>query len=227
MKVAYTSIPCMQCENAPCIEASLDGAVYRRADSIVIIDPEEAQGQRQIVNACPYRIIYWNEEKNIPQKCTFCAHLLHQGWKEPRCVEVCPTKALVFGDVNDPDGEISKTIAAAKGKPEVLHPEYELIPNVKYIGVPRRFVAGEVVLRDRKDECAVGVKVVLSSKGTADRVTETDNYGEFEFEGLDANEDYTVWVEHSGYATKKLKVKTAIDTYLGEILLGKATTKDR
>jgi Fe-S-cluster-containing dehydrogenase component len=227
VKVAYTCIPCMQCENAPCIEAALRGAVYRRADGIVIIDPEKAQGQAQIVNGCPYRVIYWNEEKNISQKCTFCAHLLDQGWKEPRCVEVCPTKALVFGDVNDPDSEISKTIATAKEKLEVLHPEYGLMPNVKYIGIPKRFVAGEVVFRDRKDECAAGVKVTLSSKGNADQVTKTDNYGEFEFEGLDADKDYTVSIEHSGYGAKKVKVKTSIDTYLGEILLSRITAKNK
>jgi Fe-S-cluster-containing dehydrogenase component len=227
VKVAYTCIPCMQCENAPCVEASLNGAVYRRADGIVIIDPEKAKGQKQIVNACPYRVIYWNEEKNIPQKCTFCAHLLNQGWKEPRCVEACPTKALVFGDLNDPDSEISKIIATAKGKLEVLHPEYGLTPNVKYIGIPKRFVAGEVVFRDKKDECAVGVKVTLSSKGDADKVTKTDNYGDFEFEGLDVDKDYTVSIEHSGYSAKKVKVKTSIDTYLGEILLSKVTVKNK
>jgi Fe-S-cluster-containing dehydrogenase component len=227
VRVAYTVMPCMQCENAPCIEASLNGAVYRRADGIVIIDPEKAQGQKQIVNACPYRVIYWNEGKNIPQKCTFCAHLLDQGWKEPRCVESCPTKALVFGDIDDPDSEISKIIAAAKGKLEVLHPEYGLMPNVKYIGIPKRFVAGEVVFLDKKDECAVGVKVTLSGKGNPDRVTKTDNYGDFEFEGLDADKDYMVSIEHGGYRSKKVKVKTTIDTYLGEILLSKITARDK
>jgi Fe-S-cluster-containing dehydrogenase component len=227
VKVAYTVIPCMHCENAPCIEASLNEAVYQRPDGIVIIDPTKAQGQKQIVDACPYRVIYWNEEKNIPQKCTFCAHLLDQGWKEPRCVEACPTKALVFGDVNDPDSEISKIIAAAKGKLEILHPEYGLVTNVKYIGIPKRFIAGEVVFRDKKDECAVGVKVILSCKGKADKVTKTDNYGDFEFEGLDADKDYTVSIEHNSYNTKKVKVKTRIDMYLGEIVLSKTTAEDR
>jgi len=226
VKVAYTVVPCMQCEDAPCVEASFNKAVYQRPDGIVIIDPIKAQGQKQIVNACPYRVIYWNEEKNIPQKCTFCAHLLDQGWKEPRCVEACPTKALVFGDLSDPDSEISRTMATAKGKLEVLHPEYGLVPNVKYRGIPKRFVAGEVVFRDKKDECAVGVKVTLSSKGQADGITKTDNYGEFEFEGLDANKDYTLLVEHSGYRARKMKVNTKIDTYLGEILLSKTPARN-
>lgn len=227
VKVAYTVIPCMQCENAPCIEASLNEAVYRRADGIVIIDPEKAKGQKQIVDACPYRVVCWNEKKDTPQKCTFCAHLLDQGWKEPRCVEACPTKALVFGDVNDPDSEISKTVVNAAGKLEVLHPEYGLTPNVKYIGIPKKFVAGEVVFRDKQDECAAGVKVTLSSKGSADKVAKTDNYGDFEFKGLDADKDYTVSIEHSGYSAKKIKVKTSIDTCLGEILLSRTRAEDR
>ena len=136
-------------------------------------------------------------------------------------MEACPTKALVFGDLNDPDSEISKMTATGKGKLEVLHPEYGLMPNVKYVGLPRRFVAGEVVFRDKKDECAVGVKVTLSGKGQVDRVTKTDNYGEFEFEELDVDKDYTLLVEHGGYSPRKMKVKTKIDTYLGEILLSK------
>jgi hypothetical protein len=110
---------------------------------------------------------------------------------------------------------------------EQLHPEYGLAPNVKYIGIPKRFVAGEVVFRDKKDECAVGVKVTLSSKGQADGITKTDNYGEFEFEGLDADKDYTLLVEHSGYRARKMKVNTKIDMYLGEILLSKTTAEDR
>lgn len=227
VKVAYTPILCMHCEHAPCVEAAPNGAVYRRTDGIVVIDPEKAKGQKQIVSACPYRVIYWNEENSIAQKCTFCAHLLDQGWKEPRCVEVCPTRALIFGDVDNPDSEISKMIVAAEGRLEILHPEYELVPNVKYVGLPGRFVAGEVVLRDRRDECAVGVKVILSGAGKADRATETDNYGEFEFEGLDADKDYTVSIEYSGYAAKKVRIRTTIDTYLGEILLSKTKAEGK
>lgn len=227
VKVAYTVMPCMQCEKPSCADVSPNKAVYKRLDGIVVIDPDKAQGQKEIVAACPYRVIYWNEEKKLPQKCTFCAHLLDKGWKEPRCVESCPTKALVFGDLNDPDSEISRIIAAAKDKLEVLHPEYGLMPKVQYIGIPKRFIAGEVVFPDKKDECAAGVKVTLSSKGKADKVVKTDNYGDFEFEGLDADKDYTIFIKHGGYSAKKVKVRTNIDTYLGEILLGKTTARNK
>jgi len=96
---------------------------------------------------------------------------------------------------------------------------------VRYIGIPKRFIAGEVVFRDKKDECAVDVKVTLSCEGKADEVTKTDNYGEFE--GLEADKDYAVSIEQDGYSTKKVRVKTKIDMYLGEILLSRITAKGK
>ena len=85
VKVSYIPKLCLQCENPPCEKAARDGAVYRRKDGIVIIHPEKSKGQREILESCPYGCIFWNGELDIPQKCTFCAHLLDQGWKEPRC----------------------------------------------------------------------------------------------------------------------------------------------
>lgn len=215
VKVAYTPVPCMQCDNPLCVAASKDGAVYRRPDGIVIIDPEKAVGQKEIVSSCPYRVIYWNEEKNIPQKCTFCAHLLDDGWKEPRCVEACPTGALVFGNIDDPNSEVSKLMAS--GKVEILHPEYSLREKVRYIGLPKRFIAGTVVFGD-KDECAENVDVILIGEGER-KTTKTNNYGDFEFEGLPEESGYTVKIEHPGYAPKEFHVRTKIDVYLGEIIL--------
>ena len=78
----------------PCLRAAKNGAVVKRPDGIVLIDPQKARGQKALVQACPYGAIWWNEEKQIPQKCTFCAHLLDAGWKAPRCVQACPTGAL-------------------------------------------------------------------------------------------------------------------------------------
>jgi len=216
VKVAYIPVPCMQCEDAPCIAASSNNAVYRRPDGIVIIDPEKAVGQKEIVSACPYRVIYWNQEKNIPQKCTFCAHLLDEGWKEPRCVEACPTGALVFGDLNDPNSEVSKIKASREV--EVLHPEYGLKPGVCYIGLPKRFIAGEVILADREDECAQNVSVLLMDK-TARKTIKTDNFGDFEFERLEPDTEYTIKIEHEGYAPKEFSVNTRTDVCLGEIVL--------
>ncbi len=171
-------LPCMHCEDALCIRAAYKGEIYCRPDGIVIIDPEKSVGQKHLVSSCPYRVIYWNEEKNIPQKCTFCAHLLDAGWKEPRCVEACPTGALIFGDLNNPKSEVSKLVAS--GKVEILHPEYNMKEKVSYIGLPKRFIAGTVVFGD-KDECAENVSVTLTIQGEK-KVIKTDNYGDFELE---------------------------------------------
>ncbi len=219
VKLSYIPTPCMQCANAPCIAAATDGAVYRRDDGIVIIDPEKAKGQRQIVSACPHRVIYWNEEAGLPQKCTFCAHLLDRGETEPRCVETCPTGALLFGDADDPDSAVSK--ALAKMQTETLAPEFDLNPSVIYAGIPKRFVAGEVVLSDAPDECAAGVSVALSGNCGA-METVTDAFGDFEFEGLPAKTDGTITVSRDGYKEKVLDINTRLDLNLGEIVLEKA-----
>jgi Fe-S-cluster-containing dehydrogenase component len=215
VKVAYTPLLCMHCENPSCAAAAENGAVYKRADGIVIIDPDKAVGQKQIVTACPYRVIYWNEEKNIPQKCTFCAHLLEQGWKEPKCAEACPTQAMVFGDMDDPNSEISKLIAS--GKTEAIHPEYELREKVRYIGLPKRFISGTVVFGDT-DDCAGNVTVTLAGQGNKES-TKTNGFGDFEFEGLEADREFSIKIEHPGYKSRSLKVQTKTDVYLGETFL--------
>jgi Fe-S-cluster-containing dehydrogenase component len=224
VKVDYIPVPCLQCSDAPCVNKSPNGAVYRRPDGIVIIDPEKAKGHREIVSSCPHRLIYWNEEKNIPQKCTFCAHLLDKGWKEPRCVEACPSGALVFGDFDDPNSEISKL--AASSKTEELNPSFNLKPNVTYIDLPKRFIAGEIVLGDNQSECAPGIKVILTD-GKESLECKTDSFGDFEFDGLETNKKYKIRVEHKRYETSEQKVVTYSDLNLGviELIPDKKTTK--
>jgi Fe-S-cluster-containing dehydrogenase component len=223
VKVAYTPIPCMHCEEASCVKAARDGAIYRRTDGIVLIDPEKSVGQKGLLSTCPYRVIYWNEKERIPQKCTFCAHLLDDGWKAPRCVEVCPTGALIFGDLDDANSDVAKLTAS--GGVEVLHPEYGLKEKVAYIGLPKRFIAGAVVFGDT-DECGEGARVTLEGIGEK-RVVKADNYGDFEFEGLSADKAYAVRVEKAGYKTHKIEVNTKVDRYLGDIVLAKTTKGKR
>jgi Fe-S-cluster-containing dehydrogenase component len=217
VRVDYIATPCLQCGDAPCIKASSDDAVYRRPDGIVIIDPVKAKGKKRIVDTCPHRVIQWNEEKDLPQKCTFCAHLLDKGWKEPRCVEVCPAGAIVFGDLDDPGSEISKLIAAQKT--EELNPAFKLKPNVLYVDLPKRFIAGEVVLSDNVGECAAGVKVQLLSDGKETAECVTDAFGDFEFDGLKAATKYTVRAIKLGYGTKEKTVTTHADLNIGAIEL--------
>lgn len=218
IKVAYVPVLCMQCDDAPCIKAAKDGAVYRRPDGIVIIDPQKAVGQKQIVDACPYHVIFWNEEKQLPQKCTFCVHMLEEG-KIPKCVQVCPSQALIFGDLDDPKSEVSKLVKS--GKAEVFHPEYNIKPNVYYIDLykmTKLFIAGSAVFKDT-DECAENVKLTLEDKQTGEtRTTVTNNYGGFEFDGLNVGK-YSVKLECDGYAPKIIDVDLKTDSYLGYITL--------
>jgi Fe-S-cluster-containing dehydrogenase component len=215
VKVSFIPKPCMHCDDPPCAKPSTNGAVYKRPDGIVIIDPEKSAGQKEILSSCPHRVIFWNEEKNIPQKCTLCAHLIDQGWQEPRCVEACPTGALLFGDLSDPKSEISRLWTSKKT--EMLCPEFELKPRVKYRGIPRRFVAGTVLLKDR-NECAENAKVTLTGRGKKETL-KTNNYGDFEFEGLGEGEAFKVKLEYSGYAPQLFDVQTKTDIYLGDIFL--------
>ena len=215
VKLSFIPKPCMHCEDPPCAKAAMDGAVYKRPDGIVIVDPEKSAGQKGILSSCPHRVIFWNEEKNIPQKCTFCAHLLDQGWEEPRCVEACPTGALLFGDLNDPKSGISKVWNSERV--EVFHPEFELKPRVKYIGIPKRFIAGTVLFKDR-DECAENVRVTLTGRGKK-KTVKTNNFGDFEFEGLEEGGEFNIRIEHPSYAPQSFKAQTKVDVYLGEIFL--------
>ena len=95
--------------------------------------------------------------------------------------------------------------------------------KVRYIGLPKRFVAGAVILSDT-EECAEGIKVTLEGDGEKKTVL-TDNYGDFEFEGLPADKNYIVSVEAPGYKKRQFEVKTNIDVYLGDIFLARSIAR--
>ena len=216
-KVAYIPTPCQHCEAAPCMDPHRKRRRLppgRTASSSSI--PEKAKGQKAIVNACPYRVIFWNEELQLPQKCTLCAHMLDEGEKLPRCVESCPTTALVFGDLDDPQSDISVALAAAQT--EDYHPEFGSQPLVKYVGIPKRFVVGEVVRKDIPGECVEGVLVTIEGDGFK-RETRTDIFGDFDFDGLEKDSTFKLRVEYQGYAPKVVEVVTRRDVDLGEVVL--------
>jgi Fe-S-cluster-containing dehydrogenase component len=217
VKVDHVPVQCNHCDAAACLKLDQTGAIYRRPDGIVMIDPEKAKGNKELVNACPYRRIEWNEEKQVPQKCIFCAHLLDKGEPEPRCVESCPSGARVFGDLDDPNSEVAKL--AASDATVAMHPEYGLREKVMYMNLPKKFVAGTVVLGDL-DEVAVGAEVTLTSDGKT-WTAKTNGFGDFEVEGLEANTTYTVKVQAPGYQAASCEAKTSKDVYLGEIALTK------
>ncbi|MBW2065806.1 MAG: oxidoreductase [Deltaproteobacteria bacterium] len=218
--VAYLPVPCMHCESAPCIRTSKDGAVYKREDGIVIIDPKRAKGQREIYESCPYGAIWWNEERDIPQKCTFCAHLLDEGWKEPRCVQACPTGALRVLKAEEQDME---RIIEKEGL-EVFHPEYRTSSRVLYKNLYRYlrcFLGGSVAFeREGVVDCAEGARVVLRKGGEKLKEAITDNYGDFKIDGLEEDSGrHTIEITYKDYEKKVIEVELKGSVNLGTILL--------
>ena len=215
--VAYLPVFCMHCDNAPCITAAKHGAVYKRDDGIVIIDPVKAQGQKHVVDACPYGAIWWNEEHDLPQKCTLCAHLLDQGWKEPRCVQACPTGALRIVKVED--GEMQEIVKSETL--ELLHPEYNTRPRVYYKNLFRYthcFIAGSVAVeKDGVSDCAQDAAVSLI-KDSEKRQTTTDTFGDFRFDGLPENSGtYRVEITYEDRTMKTLAVEVDKSVSLGTV----------
>jgi len=186
--VAYRPTPCMHCTDAPCVKASIAagklGAVYKREDGIVILDPEETRGMKELVSACPYNAIFWNEEEDLPQKCTFCAHLLDKGWKAPRCVQACPTGALRVVKVEKEEMER----IASEEKLSALRPELGTAPHVYYKNLHRFdtcFIAGSVAYeKDGLMECAAGANVRLEENGNLVAAVTADTFGDFKLDGL-------------------------------------------
>ncbi len=179
-----------------------------------------------------------NDELKIAQKCTMCAHLLDEG-RKPRCVEACPTGAMVFGDLDDPDSDVSKVLGSNgepvyldstkvvySGRAEVYEPKpgpgKDVKPKVHYIGLEKMtksFIAGSVALKDT-DELVEGAIVKLHSDGEEMGESVTDAFGQFMFDGLDPGE-YVVRVEYPGYGPLTVDVKLEESRYLGYIFLEK------
>jgi Fe-S-cluster-containing dehydrogenase component len=221
IQVAHRPGLCMQCDEAPCVDAASDGAVYKREDGIVIIDPVKAKGDKTLVDACPYGAISWNEEADVAQKCTGCAHLLDQGWTNVRCAQACPTGAMQF--VYADDAEMAARVAA--DGLEVYQPELSTKPRVYYKDLYRWtkvFVAGSAYFADSGD-CAEGCEVTISKDGAVVGSAVTNNYGDFLVDKLEPAAEYTVMVKATGYKPVECKaVPTAASLTLAAVALEKA-----
>lgn len=122
---------CNQCEKPQCVSVCPTGATYKREeDGIVAIDPDICIGCKYCLHACPYGMRYINPVTGVAEKCDFCQHRVEQGL-EPACVNTCQGRARIFGDVNDPESEVSKVLS--KNPTTVLRPEMGTEPMVFYI----------------------------------------------------------------------------------------------
>lgn len=143
---------CFHCENPPCMKACPTKAIRKREDGIVLVDQNKCCGSRACVAACPYgalsfvgeikgafgeelnpweQVAYAKNGVGTAQKCTFCAHRVDQENYEPACVQTCPTRCRIFGDLNDPQSEVSKLIRERSGVQ--ARPEAGTNPSVFYL----------------------------------------------------------------------------------------------
>ena len=152
VRKVYLPMLCMHCEIPPCEAVCPTGATLKRPDGIVDIDRELCVGCRYCMQACPYEARYFNDQARwyfgaqgpteyealgyakhpvgVVMKCNFCAHRLAQG-ELPSCVVTCPTSARTFGDLDDPESQVSRLIKERGGEP--LHPELGTGPSVYYL----------------------------------------------------------------------------------------------
>jgi Fe-S-cluster-containing dehydrogenase component len=218
---AYLPKMCNHCDDAPCLRAGAnDGAVKKRPDGIVIIDPEKAVGRKDLVESCPYGAISWNEELQLPQIWIFDAHLLDKGWKEPRGSQCCPTGALEA--VKTTDAAMAER--ARREDLRVLKPELRTRPRVHYRNLHRfdhEFIAGSVLaMIDGRKEAVEGAAVSLLKDGETIASCTSDMFGDFKFDGLEPDSDgYVVEVSALSYQTLYKSVTLTGSTYIGETIL--------
>lgn len=98
---------CNHCANPPCVQVCPVGATFQTKDGVVLVDEKYCVGCRYCIQACPYGARYMHPEKHVADKCTFCYHRIAKGLV-PACVEVCPTQARVFGDLNKQSSPIRR-----------------------------------------------------------------------------------------------------------------------
>lgn len=221
VEVSYLPVMCNHCDNPPCMKVAKNGAVVKREDGIVLIVPEKARGQREIVDACPYKVVFWNEEKQLPQAWPFDAHLLDQGWTKTRASQLCSTQAIRTLHVTDAE---MQQIARDEGL-EVLSPELGAKPRVYYRNLERFHsvfiggtVAGEIA---GVSECVEGARLVLEQAGRVVAEAVSDCYGDFKFRKLKAGSGtYTLKISDPRFTSKSIEIRLQQQSiYLGAIEL--------
>lgn len=121
---------CHHCANPSCVRVCPTGASWQREDGVVLVNAADCVGCRYCMVACPYNARFFREDTGVVEKCTFCAHRLKRG-EIPACVETCPSKVRVFGDIEDPTSRIS--ILLSKRQYRVKKPEAGNEPQIYYL----------------------------------------------------------------------------------------------
>jgi Fe-S-cluster-containing dehydrogenase component/formate-dependent nitrite reductase membrane component NrfD len=128
---AFQVTRCNQCDDAPCVAACPTAAMYRRPDGIVDFDKSVCIGCKACMAACPYDAIFINPDDHSAEKCNFCSHRIDAGL-EPACAVVCPTEAILVGDLNDPGSKVAQIVQ--REAVAVRRPEKETRPKLFYKG---------------------------------------------------------------------------------------------
>ena len=133
LEMYYLPIMCQQCENPACTMVCPTGACMKsEEDGVILIDPDVCIGCRGCQNACPFHCNNYNQEMRIMDKCTLCFERRQNG-EEPACVRNCAGGALHFGDISDPESEVSKLIAENEGYVYTLRDISNNKPSNRYI----------------------------------------------------------------------------------------------
>ena len=126
----FSVMRCNHCTDAPCVEICPTEALYFRNDGIVDFNKDRCIGCKSCMQACPYDALYIDPENHTAAKCNYCAHRVDVGL-EPACVNVCPEHAIISGDMDNPNSEITQLLSRQQVK--VRKPEKGTVPNLFYI----------------------------------------------------------------------------------------------
>lgn len=133
LSMYYLPVMCQQCKNPACTQVCPTGACMKRdEDGVIVIDPESCIGCRACINACPFHCNSFNNEMRISDKCTLCAERREDGLL-PACVRNCAGGALHFGDLDDPESEVSRLLAENEGHVYSLPDKNGNEPSNRYI----------------------------------------------------------------------------------------------
>jgi DMSO reductase family type II enzyme iron-sulfur subunit len=122
---------CNHCSNPACVQACTRKAIHKRDDGIVVIDQDRCRGHRHCVEACPYKMIYFNPTAGSSEKCIGCFPRVEAGIA-PACNRQCVGRTRAYGYLDDEAGQVFKLVRKWKVALP-LHPEYGTEPNVYYV----------------------------------------------------------------------------------------------